>query len=118
MRTNSIVGNVTSDRIVRRAERRVHAVYWGVRYFQMAHLVAGSRELREGLRGALVVAVALGFAEQEATCGMAWRAGTSVDTAFDANERIAGFSMLAIKGAVTWIGVMDYRDGLADVACP
>jgi|CZKU01.1.fsa_nt_gi hypothetical protein len=41
---------------------------------------------------------------------------TPVDTTFDANERIAGFSMLAIKGAVTWIGIMDDRDDLANVA--
>jgi hypothetical protein len=39
----------------------------------MASFVSGTKELRDQLRDALVIAVDLGFAEQDESCGLAWR---------------------------------------------
>jgi hypothetical protein len=35
---------------------------------------------------------------------------------FDANERIAGLSMLSIKRAMQWVGIMERRDDVDQVA--
>lgn len=47
----------------------------------MARFVSGTQELRVDMRGGLVVAVDLGFAEQDETCGIAWRSGATTDEA-------------------------------------
>jgi hypothetical protein len=47
----------------------------------MARFVSGTQELRVDMRGGLVVAVDLGFAEQDESCGIAWRRGATSDEA-------------------------------------
>ncbi len=45
----------------------------------MAHLASGTASQRAQLRDALVIAVDLGFAEQDESCGLAWRAGATTE---------------------------------------
>jgi hypothetical protein len=53
----------------------------GLPSINMACFVSGIQELRDDLRSGLVVAVDLGFAERDETCGLAWRCGAAPEEA-------------------------------------